>query len=114
MNNAMTISAPRSMSAKSSKGEDDNRGECNCVSVDFTENGFSTRACFDPDKVDAKMDRYAQMPPDEKLTFGSGSVPTKQEADNVLSYIKGLLYAHCGEEMGDDKKKPAKKKDEEA
>jgi hypothetical protein len=54
------------------------------------------------------MDRYSQMPDDEKLTFGSGATPTKAEADNVLAYIKGLLYAHCGEEVAEEKK-PAKK-----
>ncbi len=103
--NALSISpADITSPMRRPKEDTENRGECCCISIEFTENGFATRASFDPEKIDPKMDRFSQMPEDEKFTFGSGSVPTKQEADNVLAYLKELLYAHCGEEMAEMKK----------
>ena len=111
MNNALTMSSPAPSSSRRPKEDTENRGECNCIGIDFTENGFATRASFDPEKIDPKKDRYSQMPEDEKFTFGSGAVPTKTEADNVLAYIKELLYKHVGEEVGEgDGGKGGKKK----
>lgn len=109
MNNALTMRVEAPTQAKRPKEDTENRGECCCISIDFTENGFATRASFDPEKIDPKKDRYSQMPEDEKFTFGSGAVPTKTEADNVLSYIKELLYAHVGEEVAEGDGKGKKK-----
>jgi len=110
MNNALTIRAEVPTQSRRPKEDTENRGECNCIGIEFTENGFAVRSSFDPKHIDPKKDRYSQMPQDEKFNFGEGRVPSKAAADNALAYIKELMYAHANEEVkeGDGSKKVPK------
>jgi hypothetical protein len=104
MKNALTISpAEVQMPSKAKRPASDtvNRGETNRISIEFTENGFSVVTSFDPEKIDPKLERWNQMPDDEKMSFN--------DCEAAEAYICGLMKEHMDYEASEGKgeKKPA-------
>ena len=109
--NALAMPAPIEKAvSKRPKEDTENRGELNRVEIEVTENGFVTRCSFDPEKINPKLDRYSQMPEDEKMSF--------ETPETALAYVGKLLKGQSDYEeqegKGDGKKKKPTEKEEKA
>ena len=94
MKNALAVALPSPKKMKRPAADTDNRGELNNINVEMTENGCIVRCSFDPDKIDPKMDRYSQMPEDEKYSF--------DDIGKASEYIKGMMTDQMDHESGED------------